>query len=97
MKFKSKLGCCLVMENVAFFNPHLRKIWGKIQKCCSKKWWVYLSQISKIPNFSDTQISTNNIFKDDSIFFLILLAILVIVRRYPGPDFDQIFEVPAII
>ena len=30
MKFISKLLWCLVMENVAFFNPHLRKIIFKI-------------------------------------------------------------------
>ena len=30
MKFISKLSSCLVMENVAFFNPHLRKLIFKI-------------------------------------------------------------------
>ena len=30
MKLISKSGCCLVVENVAFFNPHLRKIIFKI-------------------------------------------------------------------
>ena len=34
MKFISKLWWCLVMENVALFNPHLRKI---IFKICIQK------------------------------------------------------------
>ena len=35
--------------------------------------------------------------KDVPILFLYFLAILVIVGRSTGPDFDQIFEVPEII
>ena len=40
MKFISKSVCCLVMENVAFVNPHLRKIIFKIyiQKIQEKSW-----------------------------------------------------------
>ena len=30
MKFKFKLGCCLIMENVAFPIPYLRKLIFKI-------------------------------------------------------------------
>ena len=64
MKFISKSGCCLVMENVAFFNPHLHKIILKIytQKIYttifSKKMVVYLSKI--VENY-DSQIWKNDI------------------------------------
>ena len=44
MKFISKLLWCLVMENVAFFNPHLRKI---VFKVCIKNHKGFLKQIGK--------------------------------------------------
>ena len=45
--------------------------WVNIKKCFSKQWWVYLSRILKTSKFSDTHISKNNIFKDDSMTFLV--------------------------
>ena len=62
MKFKSNPVCCLVMENVSFFNPHLHKkcfwvipnIFWKFKIIFQNKWWVHLSNNSKISKFSDT-------------------------------------------
>ena len=116
MKFISKLLSCLVMENVAFFNPHLHKtyfsniyIYIFIFTICSKNMFFENPKKikqkvglpfkkTKIFKLSDSQISKNNMFwKMNPYFSCIRWAILVIVRRSPGPDFDQIFEVPEII
>ena len=77
MKFISKLLWCLVMENVAFFNPHLRKI---IFKICTQEITRKSEQIRKqsknkstnlVPRtyrfrkfskFLMSQIDKNNIF-----------------------------------
>ena len=36
-------------------------------------------------------------FQDVPIFLVLFEALLVIVRRATGPDFDKVFEVPEII
>ena len=53
MKLKSKLGCCLVMENVSFSilisTKHI--LLGEIQKYVSKKCGYTFQKFRKFPNF----------------------------------------------
>ena len=66
MKFISKSMCCLVMENVAFFVPHLRKNIFQIyiQHIFQKNKNISRKEMVGLPftktetfEFSDTQIS----------------------------------------
>ena len=47
--------------------------------------------------FFGSHIYKDNIFQDAPIYSCIFEAFLVIVRRFIGPEFDNIFEVPKII
>ena len=48
-------------------------------------------------NFVSPRLTKIICFQDDSIFSCMFKAFLVIIKRYPGPDFDKNFEVPEII
>ena len=89
MKFKFKLGCCLIMENVSFSIPHLRKKYFQIytqqtqENPTNNRTQIETKQnktlvprtyrFRKFSTFLMSQIDKNNIFKDDSIFFLYFL------------------------
>ena len=78
MKFKSNPVCCLVMENVSFFNPHLHKnMFREIQthfenpKLFFKKMvGLPFNNFEKIQIFRYLDIKKIS-FKDDSMIFLV--------------------------
>ena len=89
-------------------NPHLRKIIFKYLFTNHKKSETKIEthRTTLVPRtyrfrkkrFLMSRLTKIIFVQDDSILFLVfLLSILVIIRRSPGPDFYQIFEVPGII
>ena len=69
-------------ENVAFFNPHLRKTYYKKYRLniFPKQYFPKIKndgfafQKLRTNQILDTHISKNNIFKDDSMIFLYCLS-----------------------
>ena len=87
MKFKSKLGCCLIMENVSFSIPHLRKIYLQniyqkyIQKINSKQNVGLPFEISKFSKILIVIFPKIIFFQDVPIYFLIFFEVSWSLQR----------------
>ena len=80
------------------YTQHIFQIhnFKKKTKMLFKKMGIPFKNFEHFQIFRFSDMNYNS-FNDDSIFSCIFLSILVIVRRYPCPDFDKIVAVPEII
>ena len=89
MKFIFKLGCCLIMKNVSFSIPHLRKnIFQNIESKNTKNqdtnerkskkiWYLGHTDFDKFRNFLCPRLTKLISFQDDSIIFLVFFVFYI--------------------